>query len=210
MKSEDREMEKDNYNILTDEELVKMAQEGSATAEEFLISKYKELARKKSSVYFIMGGDKEDVIQEGMIGIFKAIRQYRDDRNASFRTFAELCINRQIISAIRKANLAKHKILNESVSLSPDDARPDEKSPIEGLIAQNCEDPETLILVKEIVEFIKADKSELFSPLEKNILDRMLQGKGYRQIASEIHRSSKTVDNAMQRIKKKIYNYLGY
>lgn len=203
-------MEKDNYNILTDEELVKMAQEGSATAEEFLISKYKELARKKSSAYFIMGGDKEDVVQEGMIGIFKAIRQYRDDRNASFRTFAELCINRQIISAIRKANLAKHKILNESVSLSPDDARSGEKSPIEGLIAQNCEDPETLILVKEIVEFIKADKSELFSPLEKNILDRMLQGKGYRQIASEIHRTSKTVDNAMQRIKKKIYNYLGY
>ena len=203
-------MERDNYNILTDEELVKMAQEGSATAEEFLISKYKELARKKSSAYFIMGGDKEDVVQEGMIGIFKAIRQYRDDRNASFRTFAELCINRQIISAIRKANLAKHKILNESVPLSPDDARTDEKSPIEGISAQNCEDPETLILAKEIVEFIKADKSELFSPLEKNILDRMLQGKGYRQIASEIHRTSKTVDNAMQRIKKKIYNYLGY
>ena len=104
-------MNTDNYNILTDEELVKMAQEGSVTAEEFLINKYKELAKIKSSVYFIVGGDKEDVIQEGMIGIFKAIREFREEKNVSFRTFAEVCINRQIISAIRKANLRKHKIV---------------------------------------------------------------------------------------------------
>ena len=117
MKSGNREMERDNYNILTDEELVKMAQEGSSTAEEFLITKYKDLAKKKSSAYFIIGGDKEDVVQEGMIGIFKAIREYREDKNASFKTFAQLCINRQIISAIRKANMGKHKILNESLSV---------------------------------------------------------------------------------------------
>ena len=203
-------MERDNYNILTDEELVKMAQEGSATAEEFLITKYKELARKKSSVYFIIGGDKEDVVQEGMIGIFKAIREYREDKNAGFKTFAELCINRQIISAIRKANLGKHKILNESLSLSQESAEREEKTIEERLTAKGAEDPESLLVIKEIVEFLRADSSELFSPLEKNILDRMLQGKGYRQIASEIHRSSKTVDNAMQRIKKKIYKYLGY
>lgn len=203
-------MERDNYNILTDEELVKMAQEGSATAEEFLITKYKELARKKSSVYFIIGGDKEDVVQEGMIGIFKAIREYREDKNAGFKTFAELCINRQIISAIRKANLGKHKILNESLSLSQESTEREEKTIEERLTAKGAEDPESLLVIKEIVEFLRADSSELFSPLEKNILDRMLQGKGYKQIASEIHRSSKTVDNAMQRIKKKIYKYLGY
>lgn len=203
-------MERDNYNILTDEELVKMAQEGSATAEEFLITKYKELARKKSSVYFIIGGDKEDVVQEGMIGIFKAIREYREDKNAGFKTFAELCINRQIISAIRKANLGKHKILNESLSLSQESAEREEKTIEERLTTKGAEDPESLLVIKEIVEFLRADSSELFSPLEKNILDRMLQGKGYKQIASEIHRSSKTVDNAMQRIKKKIYKYLGY
>ena len=187
-----------------------MAQEGSSTAEEFLITKYKDLAKKKSSAYFIIGGDKEDVVQEGMIGIFKAIREYREDKNASFKTFAQLCINRQIISAIRKANMGKHKILNESLSLSQDAAERVEKSLEERFTSQNYEDPEALMLIKEIVEFLKADSSELFSPLEKNILDRMLQGKGYRQIASEIHRSSKTVDNAIQRIKKKIYNYLGY
>ena len=203
-------MERDNYNVLTDEELVKMAQEGSATAEEFLITKYKELARKKSSVYFIIGGDKEDVVQEGMIGIFKAIREYREDKNAGFKTFAELCINRQIISAIRKANLGKHKILNESLSLSQESAEREEKTIEERLNTKDAEDPESLLVIKEIVEFLRADSSELFSPLEKNILDRMLQGKGYKQIASEIHRSSKTVDNAMQRIKKKIYKYLGY
>ena len=105
-------MQEDNYIILTDEEMAKMAQEGSITAEEFLIKKYKTLVKQKSSTYFIIGGDKEDVIQEGMMGIFKAIREYRDDRNATFRTFAEICINRQIISAIRNANLKKHQILN--------------------------------------------------------------------------------------------------
>ena len=92
--------------------------DSSVTAEEFLINKYKELAKIKSSMYFIVGGDREDVIQEGMIGIFKAIREFQEEKNASFRTFAEVCINRQIISAIRKANLRKHQILNESVSLS--------------------------------------------------------------------------------------------
>ena len=145
-----------------------------------------------------------------MIGIFKAIREYRDDKNASFKTFAELCINRQIISAIRKANLAKHKILNESLSLNQDTPESEEKPIEERFVLNKCEDPESLMLLKEITEFLRADSSEIFSPLEKNILDRMLLGKGYREIAAEIRRSNKTVDNAMQRIKKKIYKYLGY
>ena len=204
-------MDQDNYNILTDEELVKMAQEGSATAEEFLISKYKELAKRKAGAYFIMGGDKEDVIQEGMIGIFKAIRQYRDDRNTSFRTFAELCITRQIISAIRKANLRKHSILNESVSLN-DEREPDgEHQPLEETQrAKEDMNPEALLMMKEVSEYLKAESGEIFSPLEKMVWARMLQGKNYREIAAELHRSSKTVDNAMQRIKKKIYGHLGY
>ena len=204
-------MDQDNYNILTDEELVKMAQEGSATAEEFLISKYKELAKRKAGAYFIMGGDKEDVIQEGMIGIFKAIRQYRDDRNTSFRTFAELCITRQIISAIRKANLRKHSILNESVSLN-DEREPDgEHQPLEETLrAQEDMNPEALLMMKEVSEFLKAESGEIFSPLEKKVWARMLQGQNYREISAELHRSSKTVDNAMQRIKKKIYGHLGY
>ncbi len=203
-------MNTDNYNILTDEELVKMAQEGSVTAEEFLINKYKELAKIKSSVYFIVGGDKEDVIQEGMIGIFKAIREFREEKNVSFRTFAEVCINRQIISAIRKANLRKHKILNESLSLNQENDMGDEKPLEERFHPKNDDDPETLMLMREITEFLIQDSNQLFSPLEQKVLAAMLQGKRYKEIASELHRSGKTVDNAIQRIKKKMYNYLGY
>jgi len=204
-------MDKDNYNILTDEELVKMAQEGSVTAEEFLINKYKELAKIKSSVYFIVGGDKEDVIQEGMIGIFKAIREFREEKTTSFKTFAEVCINRQIISAIRKANLRKHQILNESVSLSQEQDSKDGQKPLqERLRSKDNDDPETLMLMKEIMAFLIEDSNELFSPLEQKVLAEMLQGKKYKEIAMTLHRSSKTVDNAMQRIKKKIYDYLGY
>lgn len=204
-------MQEDNYIILTDEEMAKMAQEGSITAEEFLIKKYKTLVKQKSSTYFIIGGDKEDVIQEGMIGIFKAIREYRDDRNATFRTFAEICINRQIISAIRNANLKKHQILNESVSLSIDnDPEGKMKSLEERLPSKQDDDPETLMLMKEVGEYLKKDKDEIFSALEKNVWDKMLQGKNYQEIAKDLKKSPKSVDNTMQRIKKKIYAYLGY
>ena len=204
-------MQEDNYIILTDEEMAKMAQEGSITAEEFLIKKYKTLVKQKSSTYFIIGGDKEDVIQEGMIGIFKAIREYRDDRNATFRTFAETCINRQIISAIRNANLKKHQILNESVSLSIDnDPEGKMKSLEERLPSKQDDDPETLMLMKEVGEYLKKDKDEIFSTLEKNVWDKMLQGKNYQEIAKDLKKSPKSVDNTMQRIKKKIYAYLGY
>ena len=111
MRYADREMENNkDLNILTDESIVKMAQEGSSTAYEYLINKYKELAKKKSKSYFIAGGDMEDVVQEGMIGIFKAIRDYDETQEASFRTFAELCVNRQIITAIKAANRQKHQI----------------------------------------------------------------------------------------------------
>ena len=158
-----------------------------------------------------MGGDKEDVIQEGMIGIFKAIRDYDENKNASFRTFAELCINRQIISAIRKANLRKHQILNESLSLSQEDPSDENSDPLEDrLPASSDEDPETLMLMKEIESFLQAESGGIFSPLEKSVWDKMMEGKDYQQIAAELGRSSKTVDNAIQRIKKKIYGYLGY
>ena len=204
-------MQEDNYIILTDEEMAKMAQEGSITAEEFLIKKYKTLVKQKSSTYFIIGGDKEDVIQEGMIGIFKAIREYRDDRNATFRTFAEICINRQIISAIRNANLKKHQKLIESVSLSIDnDPEGKMKSLEERLPSKQDDDPETLMLMKEVGEYLKKDKDEIFSTLEKNVWDKMLQGKNYQEIAKDLKKSPKSVDNTMQRIKKKIYAYLGY
>ena len=204
-------MQENNYNILTDEEMVRMAQEGSTTAEEYLIKKYKDLVKKKSSTYFIIGGDKEDVIQEGMIGIFKAIRGYDEDKDASFKTFAEICINRQIISAIRNANLQKHQILNESLSLSSDnDPEGEQKTLEERLPSTNGDDPETLMLMKEVGQYLKSETVEIFSTLEQKVWDRILQGKNYQEIAVELDKTPKSIDNAIQRIKKKIYQYLGY
>ncbi len=204
-------MDRDSFNILTDEELVKMAQEGSATAEEFLIAKYKGLAKIKSNMYFIIGGDKEDVIQEGMIGIFKAIREYRDDKEASFKTFAEVCINRQIISAIRRANMQKHQILNESLSLNYEKGDFEEAETLEEIFtSKDDSNPETLMVMKEVGEFLKADGGDFFSPLEKKVWNEILQGKTYREISETLGKSQKAVDNAIQRIKRKIYGYLGY
>ena len=204
-------MQKNNYNILTDEEMVKMAQEGSVTAEEYLIKKYKDLVKKKSRTYFIIGGDREDVVQEGMIGIFKAIRGFDENKEASFKTFAEVCINRQIIDAIRNANLQKHQILNESLSLSSDnDPEGEQKTLEERLPSNNGDDPETLMLMKEIGQYLKEESHEIFSALEQKVWDKMLQGKQYQEIALELEKSPKSIDNAMQRIKKKIYSYLGY
>jgi len=199
-----------NYNIFTDEEMVKMAQEGSSTAAEHLIAKYKELAKVKSTKYYIIGGDKEDVVQEGMIGIFKAIREFDETKEASFKTFAEICINRQIISAIRKANMQKHQILNESVSLSQEQSPIDGNVTLEEMTGSKDDNPESLLLMREIVEYLRNDNDKLFSPMEKKVLDKMLQGKKYKEIATELGKSDKSVDNAIQRIKKKIYNYMGY
>lgn len=199
-----------NYNVFTDEEMVRMAQEGSSTATEHLIAKYKEIAKVKATKYYIIGGDKEDVIQEGMIGIFKAIREFDETKDASFKTFAEICINRQIISAIRKANMQKHQILNESVSLSGDHNTSEGAVTIEEMVGSEEENPETLMLMQEIVQCLRNDDDNLFSAMEKNVLDRMLQGMKYKEIAAELGKSDKSVDNAIQRIKKKIYGYLGY
>ncbi len=204
-------MENKDLNILTDESIVKMAQEGSSTAYEYLIQKYKALAKNKSKHYFIAGGDNEDVVQEGMIGIFKAIRDFDQEQNASFRTFAELCVNRQIITAIKTANRQKHQILNESVSLSAQQEHDSEETPAlaERLAANSADtDPEAMMLMKEVVDFLKANGRDIFSPLENRIWSQMLKGKNYREIAFSLRKSPKTVDNAIQRIKKKIQLFL--
>jgi len=211
MRLEDKEMKDNDLNVLTDETIVKMAQEGSNTACEFLIDKYKGLVKMKSKSYFIAGGDNEDVIQEGMIGIFKAIRDFDEEKDASFRTFAELCINRQILNAIKGANRQKHQILNESVSLSADEAeRSVDKQALIERLASTCpeENPESMMLMKEIVDYLKENDRELFSPLESLVWNEMLRGRNYREIALELEKSSKAIDNAIQRIKKKIEEHL--
>lgn len=202
-------MENRDLNIFTDEDIVKMAQEGSNTAYEYLINKYKEVARNKSKLYYIAGGDNEDVIQEGMIGIFKAIRDFDSDREASFRTFAELCINRQIINAIKSANRKKHQILNESLSMDTEAAGETEVIPLwEKLSSDKDNEPESLMLMKELKEYFNADGREVLSSFECLVWDEMLKGKDYIEIAGILDKKPKAVDNAMQRIRKKFKNLL--
>ncbi len=203
-------MQKRDLNVLTDESIVKMAQEGSSTAYEYLIVKYKDLAKRKAKTYFIVGADNEDVIQEGMIGIFKAVRDFDEKRDASFRTFAEICITRQILTAIKSAGRQKHQILNESVSLNADE---NEESGTPSLLERLASsgpdtDPESMMLMKEVVDFLKANGGDIFSPLENKVWNEMLKGKSYREIAFSLRRSPKTVDNAIQRIKRKIELFL--
>ena len=202
-------MEINRLHILTDEQLVKMAQEGSETAEEILIEKYKGLVKNKAKTYYITGADSEDVVQEGMIGLFKAIRSFDVSKQTAFKTFADTCVNSQIISAIKKANRKRHKPLNESVSLNKEvDDGTQDISVGDILQASMDNDPEALLLLQEVVDYLKTYDSGLFSKFEREVWIEKLKGKNYMEIAEHLGRSPKSVDNALQRIKKKIVAYL--
>ena len=202
-------MEFNQLHILTDEQLVKMAQEGSETAQEILLEKYKSIVKMKTKDYYIVGSDNEDVVQEGMIGLFKAIRGYNPDRDASFRTFADLCINNQIVSAIKKANRQKHQPLNDSISFSKTIEGEEMETTLGDVIQGSSEhEPEELVLLQEIVKALKNSDSDLFSSLEWQVWSETLKGKSYQEIAQSLGRSPKSIDNALQRIKKKIIAYL--
>ncbi len=194
----------------TEEELVQLAQDGNADAEEYLIRKYKDVVKTKAHLYFMAGADREDVVQEGMIGIFKAIRSYRADRKASFRTFAELCINRQIITAIKRASRLKHAPLNTSISLSKPLSEENESNTLqETLFSDSNSDPEARLLLKEVVDYIHGNGADIFSELELKVWYEYLQGSTYTQIAQRMGKNPKTIDNAIQRTKRKIAAYLG-
>ena len=207
-------MENKDLKLLDDEEVVTLAQSGDKLAYEFLIDKYKSIAKVKSQTYFIAGADHEDVIQEGMIGIFKAIRDYDSSKKASFKTFAELCITRQIVAAIQRANRQKHQILNESVSLNPlGDTYDMSSEPLNirerqyDIISPDM-DPEDTLLMKEIFNYIRENESEIFSPMEVEVWYELMSGKNYREIAENMEKEPKIIDNAVQRIKKKVHAYL--
>ncbi len=196
------------YEEMADEDIVEAAAV-DAEATEFLLKKYKNFVRAKARPYFLIGADKEDIVQEGMIGLYKAIRDFRKDKNASFRAFAELCITRQIISAIKTATRQKHRPLNSYVSLS----RPvyDEESErtlvdiLEGVVMSN---PEDIFIDKEEFAIIEGEISSTLSALEKKVLALYLRGKSYVQIAQVLGRSEKSIDNALQRAKGKIDKFL--
>lgn len=216
MRLENREMEISQLHILTDGQLVTMAQEGSETAEELLIEKYKNLVKSRSQQYFIVGADREDVVQEGMIGLFKAIRGYDAGQETSFKTFAEQCITNQILTAIKRANRMKHQPLNDSISISsasPGGDAQTERDGSDGSLEGTLRDfrgnePEEVMLVKEAVNFLRACDSQILSPFERQVLAEKMKGRNYQEIARTLNRSPKSVDNALQRIKKKVLAYL--
>lgn len=196
-------------NSFSDKDLVLKAQAGDLEAEETLMRKHKETVRIKAKMYYMAGADEDDVVQEGMIGLLKAIRQYDADKEASFDTFASICITRQIISAIRSADRDKHKALNTSVSLSdPLKDAGDEITVEDTLMTNMAENPETLLVMKDIVGYILHNGDNIFSDLEMEVLNEVLKGRSHEEIAEKLGKNTKSIDNAMQRTKKKIVSYL--
>ena len=197
----------ENYTLFEDEKLAGMAQAGDSAAEETLIDLYKELVKSRAHLYFIAGADSEDVIQEGMIGLFKAVRGYNSGREASFRTFAGMCINRQIITAIKTASRLKHEPLNNSISLSRpirDDDGSGKEETIENTLVARQSNPEEMILAQDTIDEILAGVSNILSKFELEVWQLYIAGKNYTAIAAETGKSPKSIDNALQRIKRKI------
>ena len=194
---------------LTDEEIVELAKYGNVGALEFLINKYKNFVRAKARTYFLIGADREDIIQEGMIGLYKAIRDYRYDRQASFRAFAEICVTRQIITAIKTATRQKHIPLNSYVSLNkPVFDEESERTLGEVVVTEKAGNPEDLFINQENLMDIESTMNKILSPLEQEVVGLYLEGKSYQEIAEQLNRHVKSVDNALQRVKRKLEQYL--
>jgi len=187
--------------------LVKAYRRGNKDALKALIIRYHQFVRLKASSYFLAGGDSEDLIQEGMVGLYKAVRDYREDRQATFRSFAELCITRQIITAIKTATRQKHVPLNGYLSFShtPGDAGDDSECSLADVLpGSSVNDPVNQVISSEEIESLKDCLTRLLSNLESRVLRLYLQGLSYEKIARQLDCDCKTVDNALQRIKRKV------
>lgn len=198
-----------NYDEMLDEEVVHFAKNGDKKAQEYLINKYKNFVRAKARSYFLIGADREDIIQEGMIGLYKAIRDFRQDKLSSFRAFAELCITRQIITAIKTATRQKHIPLNSYVSLNkPIYDEESDRTLLDVLSGTRVSDPEELIISREELVNMESKIGEVLSGLEWEVLKSYLDGKSYQEIACDLDRHAKSIDNALQRVKRKLEKYL--
>jgi RNA polymerase sporulation-specific sigma factor len=198
-----------DYNEMLDEEIVELALNGDSYALEYLLNKYKNFVRAKARSYFLIGADREDIVQEGMIGLYKAIRDYRPNKLSSFKAFAELCVTRQIITAIKTATRQKHIPLNSYISLNkPIYDEESDRTLMEVISGVRVTDPEELIIRQEEFTNIESVIEELLSDLEWEVLTSYLQGKTYQEIAAELDRHVKSIDNALQRVKRKVERYL--
>jgi len=195
--------------IKSDEDIVSEAKDGNTIALEFLINKYKNFVKAKARSYFLIGADREDIIQEGMIGLYKAIRDFKGDKLSSFRAFAELCITRQIITAIKTATRQKHIPLNSYVSLNkPIYDEDSDRTLLDILSGSKITDPEELMINREEYHDIEFKMGEILSDLEWKVLTLYLEGKSYQEIAVDLKRHVKSIDNALQRVKRKLERYL--
>ena len=196
---------KDHYEGMTDEEVALLARDGDEAALEVLLNKYKNFVRSKARSYFLIGADHEDIVQEGMIGLFKAVRDFREDKLASFRAFAELCVTRQIITAIKTATRQKHIPLNSYVSLNrPIYDEESDRTLMDVLSEVQMAGPEELLISQEDYSSVESRISEVLSDLEMEVLNLYLEGKSYQEIAEELGRHVKSIDNALQRVKRKL------
>lgn len=199
-------LKKQAYTEKKDEEIVVAIRNGDLFALEFLMDKYKDFVRAKTRPYFLIGADRDDILQEGMIGLYKAVRDYNPDKAASFRSFADICVTRQIITAVKASNRQKHMPLNSYVSLNrPMYEEDNERSTFLDLMATTkIVNPEDIFIVQENVQDIEEMISKKLSKLEKEVLSLYLQGKSYQDIAHEMDKPHKSIDNALQRVKHKL------
>lgn len=199
----------ERFEPMTDEEIVALAQAGDGAALEFLLNKYKNFVRTKARSYFLIGADHEDIVQEGMIGLFKAIRDYQAERLSSFRAFAELCITRQIITAIKTATRQKHVPLNSYVSLNkPIYDEESDRTLMDVIVEGRAQNPEELIIGRENLVSFRDQVDRVLSGLEQDVLNAYLDGKSYQEIADKLGRHVKSIDNALQRVKRKMEKFL--
>ena len=200
---------KDTFGSMPDEEIVQLCHEGNADAEEYLLNKYKNFVRSKARSYFLIGADHEDIVQEGMIGLYKAIRDFKHEKLSSFRAFAELCITRQIITAIKTATRQKHIPLNSYVSLNkPLYDEESDRTLLDIIMEGSSGNPEDMIINQENLGNIHQKINEVLSGLEQEVLSAYLDGKSYQEIAESLGRHVKSIDNALQRVKRKLEKYL--
>ena len=197
------------YSEMTDEEIVQLCHNGDSLSEEYLLNKYKNFVRSKARSYFLIGADHEDIVQEGMIGLYKAIRDFKPEKLSSFRAFAELCITRQIITAIKTATRQKHIPLNSYVSLNkPLYDEESDRTLLDILMEGTTSNPEDMIINQENLGNIHQKINEVLSGLEQEVLAAYLDGKSYQEIAEALGRHVKSIDNALQRVKRKLEKYL--
>ena len=191
------------YDGIKDEELISRFKNGESEILDYLMEKYKNMVRKKARTMFLIGGENDDLIQEGMIGLFKAVRDYQPDKDATFQTFASICVDRQIYNAIQSSNRQKHQPLNSYVSLSEQGGENEEH-----LGDTWVENPESIIIDQENVENLEQEITTTLSPMENQVLEYYLAGNGYGEIAELMGKTPKSIDNALRRIRTKIKEQL--